>query len=197
MYKLDKYWESQAQLRKELNDLGEKQITLLSKQFEVNFFEVYYGLGKVGGKEFSSIDTTMVKHLINEVWCADGKSWSSRVWKNTEYLAQTLNEELVNCLTTGKNPAELKKKLKYRFDVSYQQADTLVRTEMAHIQTQATKERYKEAGVEWVRFWAPKDERQCEECGKLHTKKYNLLLEQIPIPLHPNCRCNIVPIVLD
>lgn len=194
LYKLDKYWEAQAQLRKELNKLGEKQITLLSKQFEVNFFEIYYSFGKVGDRAFNTIDTAAVQQLINQIWVADGKSWSQRVWENTELLAETLNEGLLHCIATGKKPTELKNILQERFGVSYSRADTLVRTEISHIQTQATVQRYKDAGILEVEVWTTEDERRCEICGKLHRKKF-LVAEQPPIPAHPNCRCNVVPVI--
>lgn len=194
LYRLDTYWQHQAQLRKELNALGEKEIALLSKQFELNYFDVYFSVGTVGETAFSTVDKAMVQQMINSIWCADGKSWSQRIWKNTELLAQTLNEELIHCVASGKKPTELKKLLMNRFDVSYQNADMLVRTEMAHIQTQATLQRYKDAGVLEVQVWASEDERRCEHCGKLHKKKY-LIGENIPVPNHPNCRCNIVPVI--
>ena len=37
LYHLDKYWQAQAQIRRELEALGDRQISLLSKQFELNF----------------------------------------------------------------------------------------------------------------------------------------------------------------
>jgi SPP1 gp7 family putative phage head morphogenesis protein len=194
LYKLDTYWKHQAQLRKELNELGEKQIALLSKQFEKSFVNVYKAVGIVGEAAFSTLDKPMVQQMINSVWCADGKSWSQRVWKNTELLAQTLNEELIHCVASGKKPSELKKLLQSRFEVSYQNADMLVRTEIAHIQTQAAIKRYEDAGVLEVQVWASKDERRCEHCGKLHKQKF-LISEHIPIPAHPNCRCNVIPVV--
>jgi SPP1 gp7 family putative phage head morphogenesis protein len=194
LYKLDKYWEAQAQLRKELNKLGEKQITLLSRQFETNFFEIYYSFGKVGDKAFNTIDTAAVQQLINSIWVADGKSWSQRIWENTELLAETLNEGLIHCVATGKKPTELKNILQERFGVSYSRADTLVRTEIAHIQNQATIQRYKDAGILEVQVWTTEDERRCEICGTLHKKKF-LVSERLPVPAHPNCRCSVVPVV--
>lgn len=194
LYRLDTYWQHQAQVRAELNKLGEKQIALLSKQFELNFFDVYFAVGTVGEVAFSTIDKPLVQQMINSVWCADGKSWSQRIWKNTELLAETLNEELIHCVASGKKPTELKKLLQNRFDVSYQNADMLVRTEIAHIQAQAALKRYEDAGVLEVQVWASEDERRCENCGKLHKKKY-LITEHVPIPNHPNCRCNVVPVV--
>ena len=35
LYKLDKFWQLQSQLRQELNKLGEKEIVALTKQFEI------------------------------------------------------------------------------------------------------------------------------------------------------------------
>lgn len=194
LYKLDKYWQSQAQLKAELQKLGDKQIILLSKQFEENWFEIYYSIGLPGSNQFNTVDNSLVQQMINQIWCADGKSWSQRIWDNTTALASTLNEELIHCVATGKKTTELKKILQERFSVSYSNADMLVRTEMAHIQTQAAKKRYEDAGVLEVEIWADEDERRCDVCGKLHQKRYPIGA-QVPIPAHPRCRCCIVPVV--
>lgn len=194
LYKLDTYWQHQAQLRAELNKLGEKQIALLSKQFELNFFDIYFAIGTVGDVAFSTIDKPLVQQMINSVWCADGKNWSQRIWKNTELLAETLNEQLIHCVASGKKPTQLKKLLQERFEVSYNNADMLVRTEIAHIQNQAALKRYQDAGVLEVQIWATEDERRCEHCGTLHKTKY-LISEPVPLPAHPNCRCNVVPVI--
>lgn len=194
LYKLDKYWQAQAQMRAELQKLGDKQIVLLSKQFELNWFDIYYSFGELGDASFSSIDRPAVQQMINQIWCADGKSWSQRIWDNISRLADTLNEGLIHCVATGKKTTELKKILQERFNVSYGRADSLVRTEMAHIQTQAAKQRYEDYGIQYVEVWAPKDERQCEVCGELHMKRYPAN-GTMPIPAHPRCRCCIIPVV--
>lgn len=194
LYSMDSYWKMQSQLRDELNKLGEKQIAEMTREFERNFFEIYNSISLDGLKAFTTIDTQTVSQMINEIWCADGKSWSSRVWTNTEKLAETLNEELIQVVTTGKKTSELKKKLQERFGVSYNNADMIARTELAHIQTQAAQKRYEDYGVKEVEIWADEDERRCEVCGKLHQKKYPANAH-IPIPAHPRCRCTIVPVV--
>lgn len=194
LYKLDKYWQMQAQLREKLQRLGDRQISALSKAFEMNFFDVYYSVAIPGADAFNTIDDSMVEQLINRVWVADGKSWSERIWNDTELLAETLNEELVNCVVSGKKTSDLKKMLMNRFSVSYSRADALARTELAHIQTEAAKQRYKDYGVKQVEIWADEDERRCEICGKLHQTKY-AVGAPVPIPAHPRCRCCIVPVV--
>lgn len=194
LYKLDSYWNMQTQLKQELLKLGNKEISLLSKSFETNFFEVYYSLKIEGSTAFNTIDKQAVQQMINSIWCADGKSWSQRIWDNTTQLASTLNEELISCVATGKKTSQLKKILQERFNVSYSNVDSIVRTEMAHIQTQASQQRYKDYGVTQVEVWADEDERRCDVCGKLHQKKY-LINEPLPIPAHPRCRCCVIPVV--
>lgn len=194
LYKLDTYWQMQGRMRQELQKLGEKQIAALSKAFELNFFEIYYSIGIPGMEAFNTVNTEMVQQLINHIWVADGKSWSQRIWENNELLAATLNEELVNCVVAGKKTTQLKDMLQERFNVGYGRADALVRTELAHIQTQAAQKRYEDYGVQMFEIWADEDERRCEVCGKLHEKRYPIG-SQPPIPAHPRCRCCIVPVV--
>lgn len=194
LYKLDKYWQMQGQMRQELRKLGEKQVSALSKIFELNFFDIYYSIDIQGLRAFSTIDNNIVSQMINSIWCADGKSWSQRIWENTELLAETLNEQLIHCVAAGKKTTELKNLLQERFDVSYSRADALVRTELAHVQTQAAQKRYEDYGIQEVQVWADEDERRCPICADLHQKRVPIS-SQMPIPAHPRCRCCVIPIV--
>ena len=194
LYKLDKYWQMQGQLRQELQKLGEKQISALGKIFEINFFEVYYSLNIEGVKAFSTIDKAGALQMINSIWVADGKNFSQRVWDNTGRLLETLNEGLIHCVTTGKKTTELKKILQERFGVSYHRADTLARTELCHIQTQAAQQRYKDYGIQYIEVLVDPDERTCEQCKALQGKKFPINGAP-PLPVHPNERCAIVPVV--
>lgn len=194
LYKLDSYWKGQNQLKEVLLKLGNMQAELLSKQFVNQYLSVYESIAIPGVEAFSTVDAAAAQQIINHIWCADGKSWSQRIWENTELLAQTLNDELVHCVVSGKKTTELKNLLQKRFDVSYGRADALVRTEMAHLQTQATKQRYEDYGIEEVEIWADKDERRCDVCGELHQKRFPVGAN-VPIPAHPRCRCCLVPVV--
>ena len=210
LYKLDKYYKMQAQLQDTLQKLGDRTCEVLAKKFGQEYKHIYSELatdeeGKTikastSDKKFSTIDEQGAKHIASQVWAADGKSWSERVWKNIGDLQRTLNEGLVDCVITGKKTTELKKKLMERFDVSYSRAETLVRTEMAHVETQAALDRYKSSGVEKVRIVVDPDEKTCKECSKWDDKTINIFEAQtgknIP-PFHPNCRCAIAPVVKD
>lgn len=194
LYKLDTYWKLQNQLKEELQKLGDKEVAYLSQQFVSTYLDIYNSLAIPGEETFNTLDADAAQQMINHIWCADGKTWSSRVWKNTELLQQTLNDELIACVISGKKTRDLKHKLQERFTVSYNQADTLARTELAHIQTQAAQQRYKDYGIQEVEIYADKDERRCEICGKLHRKRYPVGAN-VPIPAHPRCRCCVIPVV--
>lgn len=194
LYQMDGYWQMQGQLRQQLRKLGEKEIALLTKEFEITFFEIYYALGIEGAKAFTTIDAFAVHQLINSVWVADGKSFSQRVWDNTERLLETLNEQLVITVAAGKKTTDLTNMLQERFGVSYSRASTLVRTELCHIQTEAAKSRYESYGVKYFEVLVDPDERTCELCKALIGKKFPINGAS-PLPVHPNERCSIIPII--
>jgi uncharacterized protein (DUF362 family) len=110
---MEKYWELQAQTKRELRKLGDKQIAALSRDFEVLFLEAYNSINLpiVSTHTFNTLDTAMIAQMIGAIWVADGKSWSERVWENTEKLQQALNDNLLHCVVTGKTTSDLKKLL--------------------------------------------------------------------------------------
>ena len=194
LYAMDKYWAMNAQLTKRLSKMGSKLQAMMTKLFQIAYWRSYNSIKIEGLKAFTTLDDAAVQQIINSVWCTDGKSWSQRLWNNTALLQQTLDEQLIHCVVAGKKTTQLKELLQDRFNVSYGRTDALVRTEIAHIQTEAAKQRYTDYGIQQVEIWADKDERRCDVCGKLHKKKYPVGA-QVPIPAHTNCRCCIVPVV--
>ena len=195
LYKLDKYWNLQSQLNTILQKLGDKQIALFTKAFQENWWAVYNFISLDSEAAYYTLPSNeTVLQLINQIWCADGKSWSQRIWVNNNLLADALNEGLIRTITNGTPPAQLKKDLMEVFNVSYHRADALVRTELTHIQTQAAKQRYTDYGIKEVEIYVDEDERTCPICAKLEGKRY-LVNAPVPIPAHPRCRCCIVPVI--
>lgn len=194
LYKLDKYWELQSQVDKQLKTLNDRTHRRLLRVFKQNYFDIYDSISWKGLQTYSTIDDKAVMQVVNQIWCADGKSWAQRIWDNTNNLKRALNDELINCVASGRPSSYLKKTLMERFNVSFGRADALVRTELAHIQTQAATQRYKDYGIQMVEILADKDERRCKHCGELHGKRYPINAA-IPLPAHPKCRCCVIPVV--
>lgn len=202
LYKLDRYWQMQSQLKRELQKLGEHEIALLSDAFEEEWHEVYEATALPSDAAFATVSTQGARAMVDNVWLNDGKSFSQRIWGNTEKLAATLNEELLHCIVTGKKTTELREKLQHRFAVSRNQANTLIRTEAAHIQIEASKQRYQDYGLDKYEFHADTDERTCthgsDSCKELDGRVF-LLADMKPgvnaPPMHPNCRCAVLPVI--
>ena len=211
LYKLDKYWKSQAELKKILQELGDKKVALLSKEFEDEWMTVYNAIANPSDSAFSTVSTYNAKEMVNQMWLTkevnkawlpDGKTLYSRVWGNLNKLTDTLNDELLDCVITGKSTRQLKKNLMTRFNVSYHQANTLVKTEAAHIKTQAAAQRYQDYGLTQYKYMADTDDKTCKHkagnCEDLDGKifKYSEMQagKNAP-PMHPNCRCYIVPVI--
>ena len=208
LYQLDRYYQMQAQLRDTLQKLGDRTCEVLSEKFGQEYKHIYSALaidseGKavkasISNKAFSTIDEQVAKQVASQVWCADGKTWSQRVWSNINDLQQTLNDGLIDCVVTGKKTTELKKQLMERFNVSYGRAETLVRTEMAHVETQAALDKYKASGTQKVRIIVDPDERTCDVCAKWDDKIVDISEVNAGTncpPFHPRCRCAIAPVV--
>ncbi len=210
LYKLDKYYQMNTQLEAVLKQLGDRTINVLQNKFAQEYKHIYSALAidkddkavkaAISDKAFSTIANESAKQVASQVWCTDGKSWSQRIWGNIEDLKQTLNDGLVECVVTGKKPTQLKQQLMERFNVSYNKAETLVRTEMAHVETQAALDRYKEHGRERIRIVVDEDERTCKQCAEWDNKIVeiaNAHVGQNCPPFHPRCRCTIAAVVED
>ena len=210
LYKLDRYYQMNAQINKVLQTLGNRTAVLLEDKFEQEYKNICSALtvdkeGKVvkaavSDKAFSTINEQIAKQVANQIWCADGKSWNQRIWKNLDYLRQTLEEGLIECAVTGKKTSELKKRLMERFNVTYNQAENIVRTEMAHVETQAALDKYKASGTQKVRIIVDPDERTCDICAKKDDEIVDISIanpgRNCP-PFHPRCRCAIAAVVED
>jgi SPP1 gp7 family putative phage head morphogenesis protein len=98
----------------------------------------------------------------------------------------------------GRTTKNLTDMIAEEFGVGFRRAKTIVATEINHIQTQAAHQRYQDAGITEYEFFADTDTDTCDECGALDGKQF-LLTEGIAginmPPIHPNCRCCIVPAV--
>jgi len=79
-----------------------------------------------------------------------------------------------------------------------QRAATLARTETVRAHHLANIQEYKNWAVEGVtviaEFVTAGDDRVCQECAGYHGNQYSLKVAEFMIPVHPNCRCVVIPI---
>lgn len=207
LYKLDRYWKLQVRLKQLCEQLGNKEVELLSKKFEEQWDEVYKKSALPSDEAFIVPSESNAKQMINSVWCADGKTWSQRVWGNVSLLQETLNEQLVHVVVAGRSTRDLRKLLQERFDVSRRQANMLINTEVNHIQTASAAKRYEDAGLKQYMVLG-REEGSCirgkkggkVDCHKMDGKIFDYADMKVGTnapPFHPNCRCRIKPVIDD
>lgn len=118
-------------------------------------------------------------------------SWSERIWGNGEQLKANLNILLTQGLIQGRNPRELARTLRKSYDASRYEAERLMRTELARVQTDAQMESFKRNGYDQYEFIALGT--ACKACHDMDGKVFNVADgmpgENMP-PVHPNCRCS-------
>lgn len=93
----------------------------------------------------------------------------------------------VEAILTSENKAEMKKEL----DKALRYWNRQAKQAGDNISMEAYIEGFEAAGVEYVKWVTEKDERVCPTCSARDGKIYRI--DKIIIPLHYNCRCNIVP----
>lgn len=139
-----------------------------------------------------------LNHVINTSWTKDGKMWSDRIWNNTDKLVKSMSDTLFQSVYAGMKKDDFIAGLKRDFDVSFYQADRLIRTELAYAYNQGARDRYTDMGFTHYEFVAESNENTCSICQELNGKIFKLsdavVGENFPV-LHPNCRCTVIPVV--
>lgn len=119
-------------------------------------------------------------------------TYSDRIWAHQDQLKYELHKLLSIGLIQGVNPKKLASEVSKLFGVSLRNAQRLMRTEMARVQTDAQFESYKRNGFEYYQYHTL-GARACPICrpldGKIFKVSEMLISENAP-PMHPNCRCS-------
>lgn len=123
-------------------------------------------------------------------------TFSERIWVNQDQLKNSLSGVLSNALIQGKNPREFIPLIRKKFDVSRCNAERLLRTEIARVQTQAQAESYEANGIDEYEYIACSLKDVCPLCKEMDGKTFKLkdmeIGENAP-PRHPNCHCALAP----
>lgn len=100
-------------------------------------------------------------------------------------------------LKEAKLPADkIKKKVrKYRDRTHRRRMQTIARTETARAQNFGYVQGLEEIGINEVEFLIAAG--ACDICINLNTERYSLEDAEAVIPVHPNCRCAMLPVIND
>lgn len=119
-------------------------------------------------------------------------TFSDRIWMHQELLKQEIAKQLQSGLIQGKNARELAKALQRKFDAKASDAERLMRTELARVQTEAQKQSFERNGFEEYEFIT--NGGCCPICDALDGKCFkvkDMMPGKNAPPMHPNCRCSI------
>ncbi len=118
-------------------------------------------------------------------------TFSDRIWMYQDMLKAELSNLLQTGLIRGQNPRKLATHLRKRFGVSQSNAERLMITELARVQTEAQKQSFERNGFDEYTFLALGD--ACPICRALdekHFKVKKMMPGENAPPMHPHCRCS-------
>ena len=143
------------------------------------------------------ISRDKIKTVLDRPW--SGANFSERLWSNTDKLAQTVKQEIVNGMIQGINLQTMAKRVSERFETAKKNdVERLLRTEVNYTLNQATLASYIEAGIEKYEFIAVLDSRTSQICSELHGEIFEIKNVAVGLnypPMHPRCRSTTKPII--
>ena len=119
-------------------------------------------------------------------------TFSDRIWMYQDLLKADLSKLLQTGLIQGKNPRVLARELKKAFDTTTYNAERLMRTELARVQTEAQKQSFQRNGFSLYEYIA--NINCCDICQGLngkHFKVESMMPGENAPPMHPHCRCSV------
>lgn len=193
LWQMKKYLHLRQVIEQQIDKDARHQIDLLDSLLPQVFEDI---IGR-SMEEFSAdgVPATPVqrKTVIDTAW--SGSNYSTRIWKNRTALINHLEKDITDIIVLGKNPDQIKAKLRDDLGISYRQASRLIRTETAFIYNDAAIKGYKAWGVKKVKYLHGEglEEFKCD-CAELDGKIF-LIGSEPTLPRHPNCKCCYAPVV--
>ena len=114
-----------------------------------------------------------------------------RIWLYQDLMKADMSKLLQSGLIQGKNPRVLAREIKKTFGVSTFNAERLMRTELARVQTEAQKQSFERNGFDEYVFIV--NGGCCDICAALsgkHRKVAKMMPGENAPPMHPHCRCS-------
>ena len=171
-------------------ELSKQQTQQLSTLLEGVYKTTRSEVGVMLDQSFGVVSDEQVKALLNMP--NKGLTLSQRVYANNQVVADKLNRDIGRLLFLNEKPEVIKRELVKNLNITQTQAERLFRTETSRFFNEATHDTYKQAGIKTFEFLAEAD--ACDVCGSLDGKIYDINAGT-PVPVHPNCRCTILPVI--
>lgn len=144
------------------------------------------------GKNFYAANVDIIKKFVDVPW-ADRKNFSTRIWGNTEKLANYLNTDIAQAFARGDSYDRIVSNLKKRFDkVARNDAYRLVYTEGTYVMAEATMTPF-ESEFEQYRVSTVGDGKVCDICREVAKETFQIKDRTPGVnfpPLHAWCRCS-------
>ena len=201
-YRVSRAEALEKAIRERLNGLGAQLERETAAQREWTASKSYQSARKMmrdmtGGVVSQAVpDLQGMLRAMDTAW--SGRNYSARIWRNTDQLAQMLEDEIEAAFLSGKSVRRMANVIMDRFGVGYRAAECLVRTETSYVQNQTAAQSYRDAGCTEYEILTASDRRTCRRCAAQNGKRYPFTAmqpgENAP-PFHPNCRCTILPVV--
>ncbi len=135
-----------------------------------------------------------VERALDSRW--NGSNFSSRIWDNTDKLADRLKELFTVKELSNMPEREMIKRIDQEFNVGKFNASRLIRTEVNYFYSKTKLDNWKKRGVKQYQLIAILDSRTSKICRSINKKTFNVsdavFGKNIP-PLHPFCRT--VPVI--
>lgn len=181
-----------------LTKANEEEIgQLLSNTYENQYYNSIFDVEKYKGysSPFSSLSKDVVEKAVKTKWL--GNNYSTNLWDNENKLINILEQEIPRGLALGYNPNKLARDVvSKRIDKQgYNNTVRLIRTEYNKIQTDATFDGYRAAGITKYQILATLDSRTSDICREMNDEIYNISEAETGVtapPFHPNCRTTTV-----
>jgi SPP1 gp7 family putative phage head morphogenesis protein len=148
-------------------------------------------------------DTSGIGTLLNPRGVEDAVGMVGRGSPLNQYFAETLapavaekiKAEVIKAVALGTDFNTIARRLVDAGGITRSRALSMARTEVNRIRRETTRQIYEEnsdviSGWEWV---ASHSSRTCPVCLAMDGRVFKL---EEPFPQHPNCRCDIIPVII-
>ena len=201
-YRVSRAEALEKAIRERLNGLGARLERETAAQREWTASKSYQSARKMmrdmtGGVVSQAVpDLQGMLRAMDTAW--SGRNYSARIWRNTDQLAQMLEDEIEAAFLSGKSVRRMANVIMDRFGVGYRAAECLMRTETSYVQNQTAARSYQDVGCTDYEILTASDRRTCRRCAAQNGRRYlftEMQAGENAPPFHPNCRCTILPVV--